>query len=320
MKLFIGHSSALDYWSCHHPGACLPLRYANLDRCAWRASDIARFNLSSFNLEKGKLDVMVGETTMRSTCSWINYHVCKNSPPDGAFLRTRNDMYVASPEYAFDLVARHLTVVQAAILGYTLCGTYVSDPVSESGFSKREPLTSAFKIRRFLTALHGTQTRAISVKASRLITSNAASPMETAAAMLLSLPQRYGGYGLPAPLLNARIDLDSGMQHLAQRNFFVVDMLWPSAKLIVEYDSDMFHVGAERIERDALKRNVLTHLGYTTITLTRRQITNEALFNEVVDKLRIVLGKRKIIPSAKQLQTRQTLRSQLLGPSRLPSF
>ena len=71
---------------------------------------------------------------------------------------------------------------------------------------------------------------------------NAASPRECALGLVLHLPPRCGGYGLPRPSFNEPINLAEANKKLADRSYYVADLLWQTQQLIVEYDSDTFHL------------------------------------------------------------------------------
>jgi very-short-patch-repair endonuclease len=68
--------------------------------------------------------------------------------------------------------------------------------------------------------------------------------------------------GLPLP--EANVAIEGGR--------FVPDLLWRSARVIVEYDSDAFHSGPAAGRRDAARHNALTALGYTVIHVTRDEL------------------------------------------------
>jgi very-short-patch-repair endonuclease len=111
--------------------------------------------------------------------------------------------------------------------------------------------------------------------------------METALSMMLTLPHMLGGYGIPAPKLNARILLAKTAKRNASRSYYVCDLFWPDYNLAVEYDSDEFHTGAERIANDSKRRNSLASVGITVITVTKRQIYSTT---ELAKTARLICG------------------------------
>ena len=64
--------------------------------------------------------------------------------------------------------------------------------------------------------------------------------------------------------------------------------------MAVEYDSDEYHVGALRIEKDAIRRNALESVGVSMITVSRRQLTDATKMREVSEALSRLLGKRLV--------------------------
>ena len=69
------------------------------------------------------------------------------------------------------------------------------------------------------------------------------------------------------------------------------DLLWRPHDLILEYDSDAFHVGTEKLHADAIRRTQLQAAGYTVVTLTKGQLDDSEAFACVVDALRRGMGK-----------------------------
>lgn len=70
--------------------------------------------------------------------------------------------------------------------------------------------------------------------------------------------------GLPAPLCN--VDVVDGDQWIAR-----VDMLWPDARLIVEYDGSG-HLDERQRRRDAERLNALHAIGWRVIVLTANDL------------------------------------------------
>ena len=128
--------------------------------------------------------------------------------------------------------------------------------------------------------------------ALRYIANGSASPMETILFILLSLPYRYGGYGLPIPELNGRIDPEKGAERFEGKSFYRGDLLWREAKVVAEYDSDMEHTGPDRIAKDAIRRGDLDLCGYLEVTVTKNQVKNVALLDKVARQIAARIGKK----------------------------
>lgn len=115
MKLFIGDRSALEYWAAHSPESCRSTNIVTLQDCAWRAKDVAQFNLSEFNLEANKLDVMVGQRDQRGRCSWITHHVHQGTLYPGAYCEAKTGLLIASPELVFEQLRKQRTMMQSLL-------------------------------------------------------------------------------------------------------------------------------------------------------------------------------------------------------------
>ncbi len=71
------------------------------------------------------------------------------------------------------------------------------------------------------------------------------------------------GSDLPQPVLNVAIGT------------WIVDMLWPQAKLVVELDGFAYHRDQESFQRDRRKDRELREMGYTVLRFTWSEIVNE---------------------------------------------
>lgn len=100
-----------------------------------------------------------------------------------------------------------------------------------------------------------------------------------------------GGYGIEAPLLNERVDLSERARRIAGRRYVVCDLLWPRAMLDVEYDGKE-HAEETRIAKDAMRRNALTSMGFTVITVTKWQIGDGGALNAIARTIAGRLGKQ----------------------------
>jgi hypothetical protein len=93
------------------------------------------------------------------------------------------------------------------------------------------------------------------------------------------------------------------------------DLFWPIQRVGVEYDSDTYHTGSDRIADDSERRTALLVVAVPTVTVTRRQITSAVGMHEVAKALDKLLGRRLRPPMPEFLRQRAALRAALL-PSR----
>ena len=262
MALFFDGISALDcYRAMNLAGASVgaPKRYAR--EFAASSPNLASLKgaWESFpNLVSPRL--LVSEQSKRCRIQGVKCRVLGSPLPSEAFVFLGDDMYACSPAFAFTRSAVELDFAELVLLGYEITGSYRLNSNSEQGFFSAPPLVSHSALVSISS--QGNLLGANKAEnALRFVSSGSASPMETALATLLSMPKAKGGYGLPSPQLNAAIEVPKGDWRVAYGRQFRCDLLWPTASLCVEYDSDMFHTGSQKIARDARRRNALASLG-----------------------------------------------------------
>jgi len=234
-------------------------------------------------------------------------------------------------------MAADLPLLKLIELGYELCGSY-SLPVGKSvnlnpvskvdgSFSEAElkaaaqrqynkaSLTNIKELRNFAPRMKGAKGYKNAKRALQYIINGSASPMETILVMMLTLPHKLGGYGLPNPEMNKRIEIGKAAKHRPDRAFYKCDLIWEKAAVAVEYDSDMFHTGADRIAGDSMKRFDMSVLGIEPISLTIRQIQNAVEFDVFAKLIAARLGKQLRFRSRQYLAAQRELRALLPGNS-----
>lgn len=217
------------------------------------------------------------------------------------------------PEYLFLQMAETMNFLDLLLLGFELCGTYFSGQgidvfASTSTASLRhKPFTRANKVARFLDSDVASQTKGIAqaTQASKFLLDNSDSPRESALALMLTLPRRLGGYALPRPLLNQRINIPRSSSQLIRNDHFRCDLLWPKEGLAIEYDSDLHHVGAQKIAKDASRRDALALLGIQVITVTNKQFASMNEMDKVAHAVAKTLGIRQRNEKRYNYQTRK---------------
>lgn len=105
---------------------------------------------------------------------------------------------------------------------------------------------------------------------------------------------------------------DSRGNRCPEGSFLRCDLLWRSSGVAVEYDSDSYHANAERIERDALRRDLLEHMGIHVLTVTRRRFSSLTMLEEFAYELRRALGVRFRTLTPKQEHARHALHAALM--------
>ncbi len=265
-----------------------------LDR-AWArgdASDLparARACSSQARYLERPYHLLVPSSVKRRSTAEVVYHSLGRFP-SGALRQLAPGEFVVSPECCLMQMARSMEMLELVKLGYEFCGRYSFDRQGACLFDERDPLTDPVRLGRFAARMEGAYGIRHLTRALPHIIGNSFSPAETATAMLLSLPHRYGGFAIERPLLNHRIDPGARHQASVGKAYYLCDLFWPEAQVAVEYDSDLCHTGPERIARDALRRIDLTRLGVTVLTLTKGQLYDPWAFARFAGTLARSLG------------------------------
>ena len=260
------------------------------------------------------LHVLVGSRNARKVNRNMRCHVSPGEFPDGSFVQIDSGLVVSSPELCFLQMAGKLPLIGLVALGNELCGKYRlgKENADGKGFRGDSPITSVDSLNSYAAKVAGLKGRKSALMALPFIADGSASPMETILAMLLVLPYRLGGYGFPMPLFNYRIDVKVGAGKTAGKSKYYCDLYWPDKKVAVEYDSDAYHTGSERIEQDAIKRNALSSMGVTVVTMSRLQVIETSKLRESAEVLSRLLGKRLKCPAKEFKYRHAELRDQLL--------
>lgn len=285
-----------------------------LSRCnAPTAGEVAYAKETALFECSDPLHVLVDNASKRRTIKGARCHVDQSGL--GVLPLRQNGLYVISPEAVFLQAANMLDTIALLKLGFELCGSYyLAD--DDPGFMPRDPLTRASVIRRFVNDPKQNGTRGIkrARKAARYLLDGSASPRETSVALLISLPISHGGYGNPLPRLNHRINIPAHAQHLFPKRYYVCDLCWPEHGVALEYDSDAYHTGPQRIANDSSRRSALALLGIDTISVTNHQVTHVA----EMDRIARLLGRKLNHPlraneSTAFRERQRILRSQVLS-------
>ena len=185
----------------------------------------------------------------------------------------KSDEFVAEFPHRWEQTRR---LASLAAVACELAGSYRLQGPGRGVAYGASPVMTASGLRDFAaTACQGPasgRARAI----ADLALDSSASPMETALALMLTMPVELGGFGIKKPLLNAVIDASSLDEGLRGRDSVTPDMLWPDEKVALEYDSSEFHAqkGASQAERDAARANTLALMGYRVLRATTRGVSS----------------------------------------------
>lgn len=157
---------------------------------------------SLLGIEDGKLEVLVRTSAGRRDGDCLRSHYSGSVYPAGSFVKVPVEGFGAvccsSPELTFLQIAVKHTLLETVYMGYALCSSYRIDANAENGIALREgddePLTSAARIGQYLAKVDGAYGTAKARRALAYVRDGSISPTESAMAMALSMPRRFGGF------------------------------------------------------------------------------------------------------------------------------
>ena len=323
MELYITHDSALEYWRRQGKKRDKDMRRQRNARIPAVTPNAQLLQQASAVGLSRPLDILVTTLEARRPSSRIRPHVFGGVLPDNSVISLGSGLFVSSPELCFFQMASKLTLVELIELGYELCGSFARpaltvNPKKEKSEADEEclynlpELTNVKKLTAYVERMKGVNGYGRASKALHFIADDSGSPMEAVLTMLLTLPYRYGGYGLPMPKLNYRIILDKVAQRSANKSYLKCDLFWPLENLAVEYDSEKHHALKQKIAEDAVRRNTLSSLGIPPIIVTKQQLYSAFKLEMVALQLSRKLGKQLKHKKPGFYKARSLLREALL--------
>ncbi len=320
MAIYYIGRTALDFWrwkastlsSLENPQ---PMRRLTLSNSPVQI-DEAIEGCTAFHRNDHDIEVMVAEKHCAHTASGIRHTICTRKLPPHAFARLNAGRYVATPEFLFATLAKRIDLVGLYLLGCELTGTYALAPSDARGFLRCDPLSTRASHSRMIGNMAGFPGIKRAAMALGGVLENAASPMETCVSLLLTLPCRLGGYGLPKPLLNHKIPLTREQSYTLKRQSIVADMAWPKKHFAIEYESTAWHSGDDKFIHDSIRRNDIRSLGYDVITITLDEYKSVPAMDRIACDIASKVGYRlrlSRIDRSKQDELRRDLRQRQIS-------
>ncbi len=295
MKLYLGYTSALDYWRQNDLDSHAQIIRSDAASFAAPNRHVIEKAQTELSITHPPFHVVVSSPAKRRAMTNIICHATGSTIPKSSFINHSPHVAISSPEACFLQLANIIPFIDLIQVGFELCGTYALDPKSGT-LLVREKRTSTQLLAKYLqkaTKAHGL------VKARRalpFICDNSASPMETKLTLLLCLPTLYGGYGLPKPLLNKPLEVDEGWRTKTYR----CDLTWLLSKtdkgkqhrLALEYDSSAFHSGLEKMHLDSKRRVAIESENIHVLSITKQQVYDDRAFDHLAKVVAKYLGVR----------------------------
>ena len=309
MTLYVNSKTALRFWcmvatSLEDVSSACSIREVKNADTSVRAVDSS--SLALISEKKKVIHALVESASRRTRSPRFVYHVRLSPYPPGAFRRIAHDVLIASPELCFFEMATELPFWKLVEFGYLLCGTYTLNPKAAST-NNRKPLTTKRKLSLFINRMGSARGCAIAKKALKFIVEGSASVRETKTTILLCAPVRDGGYGLPWPTLNHRINFTDRETQLFGRSYVVLDLYWRLYHLGLEYDGEKDHSDESDVSRDRRKSSELDYHGERVIRVDKNQLANPYQVYVLAKKCARAMGKTIRRPTHQQDELKRQL-------------
>lgn len=334
MRAYVGYSTAVLYWlknGMDETNRANVVSFRSLNDAAYTLRQLTSLDLPMHGLEaslargwpdlrrKGgrtkrevpqgeAIHVLVPKNVDSNRIEGFNRHVWSTRIPENSFCEIAPNTYVSTPEFAFLQMAGALTFAQTVLVGYWLCASY---RLPEGGGVPIEvdPPTSVERLQAFLQGAEGCYGAKKARMALRWVIDGTRSPMEVATSIVMSLPTKYGGYGLGKPCINYRIeatDLDSGTLDRPDRTYFEIDLYWPKKRVGVEYDGSL-HLDPARVRKDKRRLNCLLANEIRVLVVMYDQMADDDVRNALMHQLSKMLGSKQSAVTDAEKDAREAL-------------
>lgn len=236
------------------------------------------------------LHVLVDCRERRLRVPHLVCHVCAGPLPEGSLYRLSDEALLVSPSLCLRQLSARASLTFAAAAGFEICGEYGCSPHAENGFYQRAPLCSVAELRSRIEK-DGGYGAGKALQALDYVVAGARSPMEAALVLLFVLPQEVGGCGLPLPEVNLRIEISPQLQAALGKAYLVADICWPAWRIILEYDSALFHDGARETAYTRSRNEGLADEGWMVRSVSAGLLADDALRRNLVEKVMARAGR-----------------------------
>ena len=259
------------------------------------------------------IHALVNAASLRGRGEYLASHVYSQTLPVGSVALVGPRAGCCTPALFLAQMASHADLPRLIRIAYEVCGSYSIMAESWQGFRERVPLATTRQLLAYAIRSKGIPGMQLVIRALKHVNDGSASPMETSLTMLLCLPGKLGGFGLPKPLLNHPLPLSEKLRIMTGRQQYVPDLYWPEGNVAVEYDGADYHSSEEQIADDLRRRNILTSLGITVIVVRKEQLRDWRELEHLARTVASFLGKRVRPRASNWMQLHGALRREVLG-------
>ena len=237
------------------------------------------------------LHVLVSSADKRIRSSRVVSHVWSTPLPDDAFYQLTPAVLLASPSFCLQGISAGAGLAKAAVAAMEVCGSYARSPWAQDGFYSRPPLARLDELQAHFEKTHSYGAKQVR-RALLYVTVGSRSPMETVVVLFFTLPVEVGGCGLPAPLLNVRLEIPPDLRAAIKKPYVVVDLCWPDQRIILEYDSYRWHTAPMAMDSDSTRNEGLRDEGWMVRSVTSGILKNDAMRRLLVSRVMERFGRK----------------------------
>ena len=344
MRYYASHDESFAYWYTHGAEGLertAPVYVPAIERSVSSAADVDAVNFSakagiqlpgigeigctrrggSGNEQRaGWHHVLVEHAKQRRSYPGICRHEWHGAVPMASFREVSQGILVSSPEFTFLQLARDLDLVDAALIGMSLCSCYrlrSSIDAKTDDIVECQPVTSTEALNRYLDGATGVYGVNRARKALALVGDQSRSPMETETFALAAWPRKLGGYGFDTLKLNYRLDInprDTDVSDRPDRQYVKVDLYDPKAHVGIEYMGSWHR---EQWNQDLRRLNMLSVMGERILYVSADLVRRPAEFALVMRQFARHCGIGMLPLDADQIVAHDNLRRRLESPNRL---
>ena len=180
----------------------------------------------------------------------------------------------------------------------------------------RKPLIELHELHEYASKMKKRKWGTKFYNAAQLVTGIAASPLEVAGILLLSLPRSRGGAGFRNVYVNDLMPLTASAQSIAGQKVCYGDIVIVNPTImkagIVEIQGEVIHGSGAVLDHDAKRMTALQSMGYDVFLVTHDMLNDAEQLDAIVRSLCSRLGLRYRRKTKAQKTTEMELRANVL--------
>ena len=162
------------------------------------------------------LEVMVFDRRNARYAMNCRCHVSSKRFSCSRFIELEDDIYIVGVELCALQAATYLPFRELVEYYFELCGAYSLGTSSSTSYTERFALTSTERLKQFFNSITRCDGLALARKAIQCVRDGCRSPMETAFAMMLTLPKSEGGLGIKGIETDYEVQVTAAAKNLTR--------------------------------------------------------------------------------------------------------